>query len=363
MTPESRLLELVADARRAGDFTPAEWLDVIRTAKNSKLLPRVALLANSQTWLAALPVRMREQLRGALPVASHHQRTLRWEVNRILAALRDVETTVVLLKGAAYEMAGLPAARGRIASDVDILVSREDLRAVEAALVRAGWAPLALHPYDQRYYREWSHELPPLQHRQRRTVVDVHHNILPLTGRLRPDPAKLLAAARPIEDAAVLTLSPADMVLHTSAHLFQDGELAGAVRDLVDADALMRDFGAREPGFWEALVPRATDLGLTRPLFYAVRYASRLLDTPVPAHVVAALDAAAPPRPVLVLMDALVHRSLLPVTGRNATVGEDTARLLLYARSHWLRMPPGRLTSHLWHKAMRRWTKDDKSEV
>lgn len=363
MTQQSRLLELVADARRACDFTPAEWLDVIRTAKNSKLLPRVALLANSQTWSAALPARVREQLRGALPVASHHERTLRWEVNRILAALRDVETTVVLLKGAAYEMAGLPAARGRVAGDVDILVPREDLRTVEAALVRAGWAPLVLHPYDQRYYREWSHELPPLQHRRRRTVVDVHHNILPLTGRLHPDPAKLLAAARPIEDAAVHTLSPADMVLHTSAHLFQDGELAGSVRDLVDADALMRDFGAREAGFWEALVPRARDLGLTRPLFYAVRYASRLLDTPVPAHVVAALEAAAPTRPVLVLMDALVHRSLLPVTGRDATVGEDTARLLLYARSHWLRMPPGRLTSHLWHKAMRRWTKDDESDV
>ena len=81
-----------------------------------------------------MPVRVREQLRGALPVASHHERTLRWEVNRILAALRDVETTVVLLKGAAYEIAGLPAARGRIASDVDILVPREDLRTVEAAL-------------------------------------------------------------------------------------------------------------------------------------------------------------------------------------------------------------------------------------
>ena len=63
MRQQSRLLELVADVRHASDFTPTEWLDVIRTATNSKLLPRVALLVCSQAWSADLPVRVRLTLR------------------------------------------------------------------------------------------------------------------------------------------------------------------------------------------------------------------------------------------------------------------------------------------------------------
>lgn len=369
----SRLLDLMADPARGEEFTAADWVEVVRAARHSKLLPKVALLVGDHSWGVTLSDPVRETLGGARPVAAHHERAMRWEVNRICDALRGVETKLVLLKGAAYVLAGLPVARGRIATDVDILVPRADLRSVEQALLAAGWEPLKLDPYDQRYYREWSHELPPLQHRRRRTVVDVHHSILPLTGRLHPDPAKLLAAARPLHTSGfslqtchrrvLFTLSPADMVLHSAVHLFQDGELAGSVRDLVDVDALMRDFGDREAGFWASLVPRARELGLGRPLFYAARYARRLLDTPVPSDVESALAPTAPPAPVVALMDALVGRSLMPVVGRDMTFGEDTARVLLYARSHWLRMRPGRLGAHLWHKAIRRWRKEEESDA
>ena len=37
--------------------------------------------------------------------------------------------------------------------------------------------------YDQRYYREWMHELPPLLHVRRQTALDVHHAIAPETAR------------------------------------------------------------------------------------------------------------------------------------------------------------------------------------
>jgi hypothetical protein len=191
-------------------------------------------------------------------------------------------------------------------------------------------------------------------------VVDVHHNILPLTGRLRPDAELLLASAVPLhEQPGLLTLGPEDMVLHGAVHLFQDGELSGSVRDLVDTDALLRDFGAHDPAFWNRLVPRARQLGLERPLFYALRYARRMLDTPVPTEVAQAAAAAAPPALVLALMDRLVARSLMPLTGDRGTLGEETSRALLYARSHWLRMPPGLLAAHLARKAARRWLAAD----
>jgi hypothetical protein len=264
----------------------------------------------------------------------------------------------VVLKGAAYVLSGLPAGRGRLTTDVDILVPKGELRRVEETLVAAGWAPVKLHPYDQRFYRHWSHELPPLRHTRRRSVVDVHHNILPVSGRIHPNASALLEATVPLApdgpEARLWRLGQEDMVLHSSAHLFQDGELAGSVRDLVDIDALCRHFGATVPGFWDRLPGRARLLGLERPLFYALRFARRLLETPVPPEVDRALRQ--PPALSVAVLDRLVAQTLLPVTGQHATLGEESARLLLYIRSHWLRMPPHQLAAHLTKKALRRWS-------
>ena len=127
---------------------------------------------------------------------------------------------------------------------------------------------------DQLYYRTWAHELPPLRHRDRNTVVDVHHTILPLTGRLHPDAAKLLAAAEPLLDDKHRILAPSDMLLHSAAHMFQDGDLRQALRELVDIDELVRHF-SRHADFWDQLFARAVELDLSRPLYYALRYSHK----------------------------------------------------------------------------------------
>jgi hypothetical protein len=144
------------------------------------------------------------------------------------------------------------------------------------------------------------------------------------------------------------------MVLHSAAHLFQEGELENGLRDLTDLDALLRHFGA-EAGFWDQLVPRARELGLERPLFYALRYARRLLETPVPEAVWTEAQAGGPGGGVRRLMDRLVERALLPEPDDEARWGTWLARGLLFVRGHWLRMPPLLLARHLARKAVRRW--------
>jgi len=69
-----------------------------------------------------VPIQPRLHLLAARAHAAKHERTLRWEVNRIGHALAEIGVRVVLLKGAAYLMAGLPGSRGRVVSDTDILV-------------------------------------------------------------------------------------------------------------------------------------------------------------------------------------------------------------------------------------------------
>jgi hypothetical protein len=257
----------------------------------------------------------------------------------------------MLLKGAAYVFAQLPAGRGRIFNDIDILVPEAHLGAVEASLMLSGWVSLHADAYDQRYYRTWMHELPPMQHVKRETVIDVHHAIVPKTAPVHPDSALLLEAALPVEGMQNLTvLAPHDMVLHSAVHLFNDGEFDNGLRDLLDLHRLMMHFGP-SPSFWAGLAPRAIQLQLSRPLFYALRYTRKLLDTPVPDEVMRAAEVGRPDRNMLALMDQLFMRALAPNHASCTDAFTAMAKEMLYVRANWLRMPPLLLARHLFHKA------------
>lgn len=353
MTDCPLLIAVLRDPARMGALPLSEWDLLLRQALAANLTASLVCLADEHGVLAAVPAPARRHLDWAAALMRRHGAGVEWEVARIKAALAQarVDVPIILLKGAAYALAGLDAGRGRLFSDIDILVPKAAIGEVEPALMRAGWMSHHHDAYDQRYYRVWMHEIPPMQHVQRGSVIDVHHTILPLTAAVRPDPDKLRAASIALAGhERVRVLAPADMVLHSATHLFWDGEFGKGLRDLLDLHRLLVQFGA-EPGFWDALPARAREMQLARPLFYALRYTARLLHTPVPPRVTAALAADGPPAPLLALMDALLLRALLPLHASCADRFTGLAHKLLYIRGNWLRMPPLLLARHLFHKA------------
>jgi len=340
------------DPHALAGWTLPQWEALVRQARSANLLSRLAALLEDQGLLEQVPAAPRAHLEAARVISQAQEEAVRREVANICKALARTGADIVLLKGAAYLFAGLPAARGRVFSDIDILVPSVALAEVEAALMRHGWATTHHNAYDQRYYRRWMHELPPMRHVSRQTVLDVHHAILPPTARLKPDSAKLLAASRPVAGERHLRLlAPADMVLHSAAHLFLNEELGSGLRDLADLDSLLRHFG-REAGFWDELTARAGELDLARPLYYALRYSKQILETPVAPQALQAADSGRPSVLLRRLMDALFLRALQPErAGERLT---PLARRSLYVRAHWLRMPPLLLACHLTIKAFRR---------
>ncbi|MFN3544297.1 MAG: nucleotidyltransferase family protein [Thiobacillus sp.] len=328
-----------------------DWDLLVRQARAAGLLARLSARLREHDLSAAIPAAARWHFEAADTLAQRQQVAVRWELQQIRAALDDLDAPVIVLKGAAYVAAGLPAATGRLFSDIDILVPREALAQVESALMLAGWHATGLSDYDKRYYRRWMHELPPMQHVARETVIDVHHAILPDTARVHPDSTRLRARAQPVEGLpGIHVLAPEDRILHAAAHLFHDGELPHGLRDLTDLDLLLRDAGA-DDAFWPRLTARANELELGRSLFYALRYLRHFLDTPVPETAVSALAPHAPGAATLALMDAVFSRVLAPDHASCADRLTPTARMAAYVRAHWLRMPPHLLLPHLFHKA------------
>jgi len=348
------LLDVLREPIVALDASASDWDGFVRVARSNRLLaPLGARLADSGV-LDRVPSAVRSHFDSEQALAAHCAQMARRVVDDLGRTLGGHGFPLVLLKGAAYLTQGLAVARGRQFSDVDLLVPRAHLDEAERLLREAGWRFGELDAYDERYYREWSHELPPLQHPQYPLQLDLHHSILPPTGRVRPDDAALFAAAVPVHGTRFHVLSPGDQFLHTCAHVFQDSDLSEMFRDLVDLEGLLREFGGR-PGFWKGLIERARMHGLGRALWYGLDFCAELFGTSVPDGARESLSFARPGPLVRASMSVFGQRALLPEgPDRPPSFARRNAQRALRVRYLWLRFPLPLVAFHAAAKGLRR---------
>lgn len=316
------LVQALRDPSSVASLDVRGWNGLIALARAERLIGTLAVRLEGQPVPAsALPI-----FADARLDAEREARQALWEADRAAEALAPLGVPVVLLKGTGYAAAGLRAGAGRFIGDLDILVPRTALPDVERRLLGAGWEWVKPDPYDDAYYRQWMHELPPMIHASRDRMIDVHHTVLPLTARPTPDAAAMIADAVYV-GGGLSVLSPEDRVCHAVAHLLADGDLAGGLRNLWDIRCLLDD---ADP---DRLERRARLHGLLPHVRQARRLAGALYGR----------------EEGLTPWDRIVLARLLARDGW----GRDTRKLLrfaFYIRSHWLRMPPGMLARHLWTK-------------
>jgi hypothetical protein len=345
------LLEILNEPDRLPHQGPACQAHILRQARSAGVLGYLA----ARIDLSSTEGKLKDHLLSAQIVSQFYDTQIKWEVRCLERVLGVVDGPVVLLKGAAYKVLDLSLAKGRQASDVDLLLPREQLAEAEARLIDHGWEHLKEDEYEQHYYREWMHELPPLRHKERGTIVDLHHNILPPTARHKPDAAMLLDAAVPIPGSPLFTLSPEDTLLHRCAHLFVDGDMDNALRELLDVRGLFTAY-RDDTAFWKKLYPRAVELDLVMPLHRAVYFSNKLLNLDIPGHWQESYEElgrhAGGLRTALTL--PLMEQRLVPADPSSKGFNHAMSGWILFLRSHWLRMPPLLLTKHLLTQAWRR---------
>lgn len=350
MRASARLfLDVVRQPGKMTELGVREWNQVLPIARSTEMISRLGAQAEMLDLYPALPNGPAMQLRDSLLLADHQWHSMLWEIDRIRRVLEYLDTPIVLLKGAAYIAAGLPTARGRVCNDTDILVRRECLAQVETALLHDGWETDEPDLRHQRFYRLWAHEIPPLKHIDRGTILDMHHNLIPPADWVSLDIGKVLDSATPIEDLGVSVPSPVDMVLHAAVHQYRNGDYTSGLRDLSDIDILLRHF-SRDDAFWGLLLERARELNLRSSCFYAIYFARSLFSTSVPDPVMETI-AAWKPR----LLDgrwfvSMIERAIMPRhDNRPDTLRDLSLRCLDLLRP---RRPRFYLSPLLWTKRL-----------
>ena len=346
-----QFIDTLRDPHRLEAMQAATLEQVVRYARRARLFANLAERAHAAGVEVA---ELSDLFEGAQLYAAEHSRRIDWEMRQLAPLMATLDCPVVVLKGGAYLAMDLPSARGRLVSDLDLMVPHEHIAAVEKAMLGRGYRLLKQDEYDQQYYREWMHEIPPMAHVARGTHVDLHHNIAPPVSRLKIDAARLFERALPLADGMpFMRLGDEDLVLHLCVHMFHDGELENSLRELCDLDAMLRRF-AGDHAYWDRLLARARELGVLRPLYYGVHFATRLLHTPVADELVRQLQIAAPLQPLRWAVEAAMQRAILPDEGERPSAWRGIAGQLLFLRAHWLRMPPMMLARHLLTQVRRR---------
>ena len=327
------LVDALRDPATVGRLDDTGWTALITVARAESLAGTLACRLREQN----VPNAVHAIFSEIRIHTAHAHKLARWEARCAAEVLLPRGIRTVLMKGTAYLEAGLDAGEGRSIGDLDIMVARNRLEETERVLLDAGWEWVKPDPYDDAYYRRWMHELPPLIHRERNRMIDVHHTILPLTARPAPDAATMLVDSVRLE-SGLYVFQPTDMICHAAAHFMADGDLAGGLRNLWDIDRMLRTFAERN-GFWQDLAMRAALHGLSDAVARALRLAARIYDTPINMTVAGRGR----------MSDRLFIRRLMARNGW----GQETSKALrmgFYIRSHWLRMPPLMLARHLWIK-------------
>jgi hypothetical protein len=262
----------------------------------------------------------------------------------------------IYLKGAAYLLADLPLAQGRFFSDIDILLQQDDIAKAEIALKCQGWKSQKTDDYDQDYYRNYMHEIPPMQNILRGTVIDIHHNILPVCNDNKIDITKLSAsptktAWQSADSSNNHVLSPAAMFLHSAIHLFHEGELDQGLKGLSDLDILLSHFEECETNFSQKLINLSKEISQELALFCTWRYLALVFNRKLPDCAQAFIDSHKQQVKKLNYLDFIYINLFTAHHSTTASWRFSAAANLAYWRGHLLRMPVRLLIPHLFRKS------------
>jgi hypothetical protein len=210
-------------------------------------------------------------------------------------------------------------------------------------LKSALWQSEKLSDYDDKYYRTWAHEIPPLFHVVRDTVLDVHHNLyLPISGR--SPKVELFLANNTVCENGCYVLGPAESVLHSIIHLFMNEDFTNAFRDLFDLHLLIHEYQSKE--FWQQLLSLAQETKFEKELYYCLALLINIYGVEK-QPIFEALESKYDSKANRFFIQHILFNAITPKHSLIDYFCAKLARSLVFLKGHWLKMPFHILITHL----------------
>lgn len=326
-------------------LSAGQWQDTLFILREAKLAASLYCAAQRAKCLAQYPDYVKRHLYSAYIYSVKQAEQIRFEGSELTRALGKVGIAVTFLKGAGYALRKSINSQGRICSDIDVLVAKRDLAAAEACLREKGWRCESLSDYDERYYRQWAHEIPPLIHCNRGTTLDMHHNLyLPISGR-GVDVDAFIADRQQL-DGGYFVLSPAASIMHSIIHLFTNEDSASWMRDLLDIIWLLEEHG--DPSLYAELISLAKSTQYQFELYCCLKAIQEYTLKPLPATLDNYMQQTS--LSLSKVQCWVVEKVILPAFSPEhplvLTHQQKRAKLLVYVRGHWMKMPLPILIKH-----------------
>lgn len=326
--------------------TLSELLIYLRAAN---LLSIFAHKVMREDTLNELPENVRWHITSSINYSERQQYQVGIEIDRINSLLEEVGVTPVFLKGAAYSIEKVVSLEGRTMSDIDILVSSSEIKKTEQRLLSLGWQVKELSNYDEKYYREFAHEIPPMFDPISGTTLDIHHNLyLPVSGKA-PDELILRQSIIATSENK-LVFKKHMQALHTCVHLYWNEDVSSSLRDLYDFTCLCNSGASEE--FWDAIIKTAKNMNLS-PLLYDVVCLSEFffqLHCPLETKARLRSHLSLFQRARQSVTRFVMKRALVPDTRACSSISLHTCRFLAYLRGHLMKMPVHVLVPHMFRK-------------
>lgn len=345
------LIQVLSHPHLLAALNKNEWQILLAQANTSQLVARINYLMDLHHYKK--PKYVKWHLESAYKIAEKQRKQAVVEFLEVPRSLEKTASQLVFLKGAAYIAKNLPCSFGRTFSDIDVLVKKDELKKIETILKFSNWLKTEIDDYDELYYRTWMHEIPPLYHFTRGSVLDIHHNILPSTNKHMPDADNFTFSNVEVENVGTIkTLDDTDLCIHMAVHLFTESEFHHGLRDISDFDMVLRHFQKQDTNFTKQLLHRAKEIGLYDYTRLAVRYSHMVLTTPLQENLLTALQADS--KFNTLIQDFCFTNIFKPNHQSCKTWHRNVAEFVLYWRGHLLRMPVKLLIPHLIKKSLMR---------
>lgn len=334
-------------------FSNQEWNLLLQQTRSSRLQLRLLALLEEHNLTCHIPSKIRSAFENEKYRVNYLTTQTHKEVELLNEVLTEKNIVPIYLKGAAYVLNNLPVSTQRLFSDIDILLDKQDIDDAEFLLKCEGFVSEKTNDYDQKYYRMYMHEIPALRHLDRGTVLDLHHNILPVCGEHPVNIDLFKQFTISFTDARnneFKVLQPHAMFLHASVHLFNESEFDKGLRDLHDLVSLYSHFTHQDEQFVEKVIDLAQKTELTKALYYSFQCIHNIFNVELSMTASQFVLSQRAQIKFPKLYDYIFERVLIPYHKSCDSPSVKLAKFLAFCRGHLLRMPLRLLIPHLTRK-------------